>query len=63
MSIQKKDKKSEKELLDEIYNIIGELSNIEINYCSWDELSKSEVVFKAREMLLEGFVKEFNEKQ
>ena len=62
MSIEEEWEKAEKEIFEKVYKIIGELSDIEDEYCSWSEFEKNDIVFKARKALLEGFEKELEGK-
>jgi len=54
--------KADKEIFEKVYSVIGELSNIEHKYGSWDLWAQSNSVFKARSILLEEFKKEIEER-
>ena len=62
MTIKEEWEKAEKEIFEKVYKAIGILSDIESEYASWDEWGKSDIVFKARKALLEGFKKEIENK-
>lgn len=62
MAIKEEREKAEKEIFEKVYKAIEDLSSIESDYASWDNWGKSEIVFKARKALLEGFKKELEEK-
>jgi len=62
MTIKEDWEKAEKEIFKKVYKAIEDLSVIESDYASWDEWYKSNIVFKARKILLEGFNKEIEEK-
>lgn len=55
-------RKAEKEIFDKVYNVIGELKDIETEYGRWDEWNKCNILFDARNTLLNGFEKEIDEK-
>ena len=62
MTIEEERENAEKEIFEKVYKAIEDLSNIESDYASWDNWKKSDIVFKARKALLEGFKKEIEEK-
>jgi hypothetical protein len=55
-------RKAEKEIFEKVFKIIGELSDIENEYCKWDIWNKSNILFDAKNILLNGFEKEMDEK-
>lgn len=55
-------RKAEKEIFEKVFKIIGELNSIEKEYCKCDRWDKSNIVFDARNILLNGFEKEIDEK-
>lgn len=59
-----KDKdKAVKEIFKKVDNILSELEEINREYDSWDEWDKTEIISKAKSILLDGFKTEIERRR